>query len=323
LIETIEIDNQNKQKRQTGEKYCFIYSGGGFGFYTENTDGCFMSVLEWSKCLDIFHTTSVSCGKKNNNKNKKKWDLIGFDCCLFSMLESIYQLRHLTKYILACETYEPYQGFNSVEMVNAFANCANKKGLKRDGKKGLMKKCDDKKDIIHHPLSTKEIGKIIISSFINRVNKDDTADPADMVLIKPSSKLLDKLLANLNFLFPSDKGEKFPLSFNNYLRETKETTRIDNVPGDENGYFDLWSTVLKKQERKLVLKKQGRVLKKPEQVLKKIKNLLRKIIVDYQASKKQEASGKQSNGISFCGIFTLDKFLSKEDYFNLDIHHFF
>jgi hypothetical protein len=277
-------------------RYAFIYSGEGFGFYTQNTSKYFISVKEWSKILDVFKDE-----KEKETRSRRKWDLIGFDCCLFSMLESIYQLRHLTRYILACETYEPFQGFNSLEMAHAF-----------DASSSILK------GGIKNKMSTKEIGQEIISSFIKRVNKDKTADPADMVLLKPRATYLNKLRQHLNQLFSLDNSSlQFPLSFYNAeSKNEEEKFRIDSLDEDENGYFDLWSVASS------VPCSSNENPKKQKLEKSEIKKLLCKIIIDYKQSEKlKQKNGNFLNGISFCGNPTLDKFIKKEHYFDLDYFH--
>jgi hypothetical protein len=141
----LEITNFIKEGKELdpAEHYAFFYSGGGFGFYTTNQETCYIPVSTWKNYLSVLG---------------EKWDLVAFDGCLMAMLETVYELRSVTKFILACEQYEPWQGFCSKEMVKAFESSEN---------------------VI-------EIASQIIKSFISRNNLDPRADPADITLLKTS-----------------------------------------------------------------------------------------------------------------------------------------
>lgn len=271
------LNGENHTNGKYGKQlYAFIYCGGGFGFYTENEYKCPMSIRKWEKCFSQLI-----------RKTGKKWDLIGFDCCLFSMLESVYQIRHLTKWFLACENYEPYQGFNSLAMVKAFENY------------------DD-------PMI---IGKIIISSFIRRVNLDPNADPTDMTLIKVNAKRLSNLITYLQKLpirkVSLDLGPMGPNPSSS--SRASSTARIDSADEDQNGYLDLYSFIINNEN---LTDKQKYEFHK----------LFKQIVRYYKRSDrlKMEKSVK-TYGLSFCGATNLDPYSNGEDddrnyshYYNLD-----
>ena len=185
------------RNRDPAKQYAFFYCGGGFGVYTENQTRCPTSILKWKKMLD----KPEWCEHR-----KYTWNLIAFDCCLMSTLETCSEFAQTTPYILGCQTYEPYQGTFSLDMVKAFEKHTN----------------------------IPFIGKSIIDSFIFRVNNfhpvekkfDRTQvfpDPADMSLI--DTRNIPLLVQSLSkFLVPrkirNDQGRVF----------SKDS---------ENGYFDL------------------------------------------------------------------------------------
>ena len=176
-------------QKDPAKHYAFFYCGGGFGFYTENEDKCPMSILKWEKCLQALGTP---------------WDIVGFDCCLLASLETCYQLCQVTKWIIACETYEPDEGMHSKEMVRAFENYTN----------------------------PRIIGQIIISSFIRRVNRDKHADPANMSLLK--TRNVPKLVKYL---------VKLPLEGIMRTAPKNASWRIDPIEEDGNEFYDLWSFI--------------------------------------------------------------------------------
>ena len=139
-----------------------------------------MSTIKWTKILAPF-----------------SWKLVIFDCCLMSTLETCYQLAHVTPFVLACETYMPYIGCFSADMVRAFDSSYSSDSFNSIGK-------DD---------DVERIGKRIIDSFIFRVNTfvpgpkeypgDPTQvvpDPADICLV--STKYLPALVKELRRLGP-------------------------------------------------------------------------------------------------------------------------
>jgi hypothetical protein len=279
--------NDAKEAKALDRRYAFIYCGGGFGFYTENDTRRMLTIRDWQLILEAPRPRPIL------------WDLVGFDCCLLSMLESLYQLRNTTRYVLACETYEPYKGFNSLEMVQAFEK--------------------------HR--SVKKIGREIIDSFILRVNATDgTAgeeDPADMTLVKlctdstggakvtrgtddtkGAESNISKLVHELAYAMPSIALD---LSINPTGTSVKgKTARIYDIDENQNGYHDLWSVIRDSDSRSVTHRSK-----------KEIARLLNKIIVYYKSTNKLDRTNRLHTGISFCGIFDLDPMVAKS-YFDLD-----
>jgi len=66
----------------------------------------------------IFPIASYASALERTNVH---FSLIVFDSCLMSMLEPQYQLRFVTDYILSCETYSPWQGFISAQLLTTMS----------------------------------------------------------------------------------------------------------------------------------------------------------------------------------------------------------
>ena len=98
-----------------------------------------------SDVLNIFYYAGHGCGiilypPINNNSSPEskaystkdlsllfdkynyKCDLLIFDCCLLANLESAYQFRHNTKYILASEDYQSYYGYAHNNLIKCLAS---------------------------------------------------------------------------------------------------------------------------------------------------------------------------------------------------------
>ncbi|MCR5177044.1 MAG: clostripain [Anaerovibrio sp.] len=92
-----------------------------------------------------------------NNVQKPPFDIIGFDACLMSTVETGCALQGIAKYMVASEEVEPGTGWNYTEIVNTLAN---------------------NPDIESVPL-----GKIICDSYIEGCQAADAADMATLALI--------------------------------------------------------------------------------------------------------------------------------------------
>jgi len=89
------------------EHYALIYSG--------HADSWMMV----SEPYSVFPISTLSSLISSINVH---FDVIIFDGCLMSMLESLFQLREVTDYVVACETYSPWEGFISTVLLSTFAN---------------------------------------------------------------------------------------------------------------------------------------------------------------------------------------------------------
>jgi len=89
------------------DHYAFIYSGHGDSW---------MLISEQESVFPISYFSSVL-----SNINIR-FDLIIFDTCLMSMLETLFQLRQVADYVIACETYSPWEGYISSVLLSTFDN---------------------------------------------------------------------------------------------------------------------------------------------------------------------------------------------------------
>eukprot|EP00697_Spironema_sp_BW2_P013726 gnl/Spiro4/3968_TR1976_c0_g1_i1.p1 gnl/Spiro4/3968_TR1976_c0_g1~~gnl/Spiro4/3968_TR1976_c0_g1_i1.p1 ORF type:complete len:368 (-),score=128.67 gnl/Spiro4/3968_TR1976_c0_g1_i1:80-1183(-) len=85
--------------------YVLWYSGHGSAWYMIAQDDSIIPVATWQKAVE-------SAGVH--------FSALVFDTCLMSNLEALHQLRNVTDWVLACETYGPWEGFLGSHLLNAF-----------------------------------------------------------------------------------------------------------------------------------------------------------------------------------------------------------
>lgn len=155
--ENLENLIESAVREDPGNNYSLFISSHGAGHYLNVEKDGFFTVNQLKQCLE---TSNIH------------FDLIGFDSCLMSTLENLYELRHHTDYILASETYMPWEGMACEELIEAY-NSTN--------------------DFVI-------IGKAIIDSYMER-NKDEitslsllqTSKVYGLIkrMINPSCKMID------------------------------------------------------------------------------------------------------------------------------------
>jgi len=89
------------------ENYVFHYAGHSSSWYTLSEP---TSILPVTVLADALANTEVH------------FNLIVFDSCLMGLLESHFQLRALTDYIISCETYSPWEGFISTQLLTTLSS---------------------------------------------------------------------------------------------------------------------------------------------------------------------------------------------------------
>jgi len=89
------------------ERYAFIYSGHGDSWMMISEEDSVFPISSFSSVLSSINV---------------RFDLIIFDSCLLSMLETLFQLRQVADYVIACETYSPWEGFFSSVLLSTFDN---------------------------------------------------------------------------------------------------------------------------------------------------------------------------------------------------------
>lgn len=220
------------------------------------------------------NNTSNKCDK--NIGGNPIWNIIGFDACLMSTLETAFELSTITPYILTCENYEPDIGMFSNSMVAAFINHTNP----------------------------------IINSFIKRVNNANT-DPTDMSLI--NTVRVCELVKYMNKLLNStlDQG-LLKLSFGN-IQSVRIDPSIENeiLFMDLFSTLELLQEeMLKNKGDKLIgnsSDKNDRLICKNKNIIDKIeviKNIITNhVVITYHQSEnmKKISAAKNYHGLSFYG----------------------
>ena len=267
--------------RNVAEHYAFFYCGHGFGFYTmnETTVNCRMDVSQWAAIL----------GKA---LLPKKWDIIGFDCCLLSTFEAAVEMNQCASWMIACETYEPHEGMFSPQMASAFTGellpalpprtplpqkPVQKNSFHKFDNKIRLKTtwfCGKMTASFLPTTDASVIGRIIIDTFMEQVNTDLLADPADMALLDLS--IVPILLAQLACTTQPYSSD---LIFVNPVLE------------DEAFFCDLYSAFPKSP---------------------KIQDLISQLIRYYRQSTrmKSQSNAKNMHGISFCANGYSDNYSS-------------
>lgn len=126
--------------RFPARRYALIMQGHGSGWYFSIEEGQTVS------------STAVASAIRKANV---PFEMIGFDMCLMASLETAWEFRNLTRYIIACEDYGPWEGIASPEMIREFSTIR----------------------------STRELLPRLAASFVRRNNPDPDNDPADISVI--------------------------------------------------------------------------------------------------------------------------------------------
>jgi len=89
--------------------YGFVYSGHSSSWYLIPDPTAILPIVTFG---DILEQVSATLNIQLS--------VVMFDSCLMSMLESLYQLRKVTSYVAAFETYGPWEGFISAQFLSTF-----------------------------------------------------------------------------------------------------------------------------------------------------------------------------------------------------------
>lgn len=120
--------------------YALIMQGHGSGWYFSIEPG---------------HTVSSAAVASAIREAGVPLEIMGLDMCLMSSLETAWEFRHLTRYLVACEDYGPWEGITSSDMIREFSTIR----------------------------STRELLTRLTASFVRRNNPDPGNDPADISVI--------------------------------------------------------------------------------------------------------------------------------------------
>ena len=126
--------------RFPARRYALIMQGHGSGWYFSIEPG---------------HTVSSAAVASAIRKAGVPFEIIGLDMCLMSSLETAWEFRHLTSYLVACEDYGPWEGITSPDLIREFSTIPN----------------------------TRVLLSRMAASFVRRNNPDPKNDPADISVI--------------------------------------------------------------------------------------------------------------------------------------------
>ncbi|MEX1117721.1 MAG: clostripain-related cysteine peptidase [Terrimicrobiaceae bacterium] len=144
--------------RFPARKYALIMQGHGSGWYFSIGHG---RTVSSAAVVSAIQAAGIS------------FEIVGLDMCLMSTLETAYEFRNTTKYLIASEDYGPWEGLASPSLVREFSTVGN----------------------------TRKLLSRILASFIQRNNTDPENDPADMSIIatagiEPLANYVSALFAN-------------------------------------------------------------------------------------------------------------------------------
>lgn len=124
-------------------RYALIFQGHGSGWYLNMEEDKSVSVAKIAQAIE---QTGVH------------FEILGFDMCLMAGMETIWELRKIARYIIACEDYGPWEGLVDPGLLREFSTEAD----------------------------TYNILKFMSDHFISRNEVDENDDPADMSIIATS-----------------------------------------------------------------------------------------------------------------------------------------
>ena len=126
--------------RFPARRYALIMQGHGSGWYFSIEPG---------------HTVSSASVASAIREAGVSFEIMGLDMCLMASLETAWEFRHLTRYLVACEDYGPWEGITSPDLIREFSTIR----------------------------STRELLSRLTASFVRRNNPDPDNDPADISVI--------------------------------------------------------------------------------------------------------------------------------------------
>lgn len=126
--------------RFPARRYALIMQGHGSGWYFSIEPG---------------HTVSSAAVASAIREAGVPFEIMGLDMCLMSSLETAWEFRHLTRYLVACEDYGPWEGITSPDLIREFSTIR----------------------------STRELLSRLTASFVRRNNPDPDNDPADISVL--------------------------------------------------------------------------------------------------------------------------------------------
>lgn len=246
---------------------------------------------------------------KNFQENDIKLDILTLDTCYGSTLELLYELKDITRYIVANEYYSPDFGFISKEMLRSFDTINSLKTICKNiakdfilrnesypnGKKGDITKMLNGK-------STDSINKSFLKMFVHPtdVSVIDTDGIAPLLeymrgpnaINKPSSRKRSTLKGKTRYKEAKAKGF-YPIGTNaswNISIENKDIVKKFKLVSRDSYYFnyDLHSAILNS-------------LKNKKQSNKKFQSLFDKMVVYYNQNQylRKLPNSKSFHGVSF------------------------
>jgi hypothetical protein len=212
--------------------------------------------------------------------------IIAFDACVMANLETIYELRHCTDYIIASELFEGAMGLNSSDLITTFKN---------------------------QSLSALEIACQISANFIHRSNDidelhmgDTITDSRDSVVIQTQyvPELIGHLIAFKNIFGTQIKG---------YNYNDVNNAWIDSEISELFSLVDLYTTIEQQRQR----------LNNPIQFdvwFQRFKLIWKKVVVSYlQNHGLQRSSGDKYHGLSYLMDPNMDNWSGSSLYSQLEL----
>lgn len=114
-----ELDNLRRFIRESAarfpaRRYALIIQGHGSGWYLS---------------IEPKHTVSSAAVAAAIRQAKVPFEIIGFDMCLMSSLETAWEFRGLSKYLIASQDYGPWEGIISPKLVKYFSKIESSREL--------------------------------------------------------------------------------------------------------------------------------------------------------------------------------------------------
>jgi len=103
-------------------------------------------------------------------RNNIVFDIIGFDCCYMSTIETVYELNDCARYIIACENASPNLGFNSEEMVNAFSSGDSPDKIAIRIAKGFIKRNNIAPKLLEYPTDVAVIDLKYVEELVKKLS---------------------------------------------------------------------------------------------------------------------------------------------------------
>jgi len=123
------------------KRYALFYQGHASGWYLHVEEEKYVSVAEMAEAVRL---------------SGVDFEIIGFDACLMSSLETAYTFRDLTEYVIAYEDYGPWEGIVDSSLLGNFSRNAEDTPTILDG---------------------------LAEGFIVRNTKGEALDPADISIL--------------------------------------------------------------------------------------------------------------------------------------------